>query len=212
MSHGTPPQHHAAAAATASPLSSSPQPAFVFYLVRQPRKVLLHHGVVEPAADEALDGAVRKCGRADRSAPCVAPHQDLAAFQERHHRRRQGAAVPVGDAYRPAGLHDGDRRVGCAEVDADDHLVGPVCRGLLLERPDAVPGGHHGHASGAADGARPPRRGCHRPVAAERRVPHDHGCRTGSTRVRRARRCGTGGEPRWAPPDNKRAPLDDGFG
>lgn len=57
--------------------------------------VLLHFGVVEAAADEALGGVEGVVGVGDRLALGRHPHQALALGRERHHRRRGPGTLRV---------------------------------------------------------------------------------------------------------------------
>ena len=76
--------------------------------------------LVQPAAHEALDREDGLLGVGDRLPLGHLADQPLAVLGERHDRGGGPAAFGVGDDDRVATLHDGDDRVGGAEVDADD--------------------------------------------------------------------------------------------
>ena len=80
---------------------------------------------VKAAAHEALDRINRVFGVGDGLALGHLADQPLAALGERHHGRRGAAAFLVGDDRRLAAFHDGDARVGGAQIDADNlsHLL-----------------------------------------------------------------------------------------
>ena len=73
-----------------------------------------------------FSGLVTAC----RLATC--PTRRSPAFGERDDRRRQPPAFGVGDDHGLAAFHDGDNRVGRAQVDADDfaHSSTSSFRGL----------------------------------------------------------------------------------
>ena len=82
--------------------------------------VLLHHRVVVAAADEALDredGALRI---GDRLALGRLADEPLAVVGEGDDRGRGAHALRIFDDLRRLAFHDGDARIGRAEVDADD--------------------------------------------------------------------------------------------
>jgi hypothetical protein len=77
-------------------------------------------GVVEAAADEALDREQGVGGVGDRLALGRGAAQDLAVVGISHDGRRGARAFRVLDDLGLAAFHDGDAAVGGAEVDADD--------------------------------------------------------------------------------------------
>ena len=82
--------------------------------------VLLDHRVVEAAADQALDredGALRV---GDRLALGRLADQPLAVVGEGDDRGRGAPALGILDDLGVLAVHDGDARIGRAEVDADD--------------------------------------------------------------------------------------------
>ena len=88
-------------------------------------RLIRHHlhlfvDFVELAAHEALDREDRVLGVGDRLALGDLADQPLAGLGEGDDRRRQASAFRVGDDDRFAAFHDGDDRVGRAQVDADD--------------------------------------------------------------------------------------------
>ena len=76
--------------------------------------------LVELAAHEPLDREDGVLGIGDRLALRHLADQPLTRLGEGDDRRRQPAAFRVGDDDRFAAFHDGDNRVGGAQVDADD--------------------------------------------------------------------------------------------
>ena len=58
--------------------------------------------------------------------------QAFAGLGERDHRRRQPSAFGIGDDDRFAAFHDGDDRVGGAQVDADDFAAHACPRRKLI--------------------------------------------------------------------------------
>ncbi len=89
-------------------------------LERRMLRGLLHLGVLEAAADEALDGVERGLGIGDGLALGGLAHEALAVFQERDLGGRGVGAFAVEDDLGLAALHDRDARAGRAEIDADD--------------------------------------------------------------------------------------------
>ncbi len=88
-------------------------------LVGHHADVLLHHLVVELAADQALDREQRVLRIGDRLALGGLADQHLVVLGEGDDRRRGAVALAVLDHARLAAFHDGDAGVGRAEVDAD---------------------------------------------------------------------------------------------
>src|SRR5215475_1846843 len=89
-------------------------------LVRDQLLVLLDHRVVVAPADQALDCEDRLFGIGYRLALGRLSNQTLAVVGEGHDRRRGPHAFSVFDNLRRLAFHDGDARIGGAEVDADD--------------------------------------------------------------------------------------------
>ena len=80
---------------------------------------LLAH-LVEAAAHEALDREHGVLGVRDRLALGDLPDEALARLGERHDRRRQPAALGIGDDDGLPAFDDGNDGVGGAQVDSDD--------------------------------------------------------------------------------------------
>ena len=84
--------------------------------------------LVELPAHEPLDREDRVFGVGDRLPLGDLADQPLAVLGERHDRRRGPRAFLVDDDCRLAAFHDGDDRVGRAEVDSNDfawHVLSP---------------------------------------------------------------------------------------
>ena len=81
--------------------------------------VLLHDGVVELAADEALDGEQRVLRIGDRLALGRLAHQDFVVLGERDDGRRGAITLAVLDDARLAAFHDGDAGIRGSQIDAD---------------------------------------------------------------------------------------------
>jgi hypothetical protein len=73
----------------------------------------------EAAADEALGRIDRVLGIQHRLAARQLPHQSLARLGERHDGGREATPLGVGDDRRLAGLHHGDYRIGCSQINPD---------------------------------------------------------------------------------------------
>ncbi len=82
--------------------------------------VLGHHRVIEIAADQALDGEEGVGRVRHRLATRRLTDEHFAAVLDRHDRRGRAVAFGVLDDLGVLAVHDGDARVGRAEVDADD--------------------------------------------------------------------------------------------
>ena len=82
--------------------------------------VLLDHRVVEAAADQALDREEGVGRVGDRLALGRLADQALAVVQEGDDGGRGARALGVLDHLGRLAVHDGDARVGGAEVDADN--------------------------------------------------------------------------------------------
>ena len=82
--------------------------------------VLLHHRVVVAPADQALDREDGLFRIGDRLALGRLADETLAVVGEGDDRRRGARAFGVLDDFRSFAFHDGDARIGGAEVDADD--------------------------------------------------------------------------------------------
>ena len=82
--------------------------------------VLLHHRVVVAPADQALDREDGLFRIGDRLALGRLADETLAVVGEGDDRRRGAHAFGVLDDFRRLAFHDGDARIGGAEVDADD--------------------------------------------------------------------------------------------
>src|SRR4029077_20165359 len=97
--------------------------------------VALHHLVLELAADEALDGEQGVLRVGHRLALGGLAHQHLGVLAEGNHRGGGAIALTVLDHARLAAFHDGDARVGRAEVDANylSHGFTPDIPALLLK-------------------------------------------------------------------------------
>jgi hypothetical protein len=97
-------------------------------LVRGERDVLLHDLVVETTANQPLDCVKGVLRVGDRLALGRLAHQDLVVLGERDDRRRRAIALAVLQDLPGAALHDGDARVGRAQVDTDDlaHADGSI--------------------------------------------------------------------------------------
>src|SRR5262249_41981821 len=89
-------------------------------LVRDQLFVLLDHRVVVAPADQALDREDRLFGIGYRLALGRLADETLAVVGEGHDRRRSTHALSIFDNFRRLAFHDGDARIGGAEVDADD--------------------------------------------------------------------------------------------
>ena len=98
--------------------------------------VLLHYGVVELAADEALhrEEGVLRIG--DRLALGRLADEDFAVLGEGDDGRRGAVAFAVLDDARLAAFHDGDAGIGGAQVDADylAHIKSPTNSFWVLTR------------------------------------------------------------------------------
>src|SRR3569833_456087 len=102
--------------------------------------VLGHHRVIEIAADQALDGEEGVGGVSHRLALGGLAAEAFPVFLAGHDRRRGARALRVLDHLGLLAVHDGDARVGGAEVDADD-LAHGSCRnsvGGRIRRPRAL--------------------------------------------------------------------------
>ena len=88
----------------------------------------LRGGLLELAADEALDRLDRVLRVGDRLVLRGLAHDALAVLAERDDRRRGAIAFGVDDDGRLAALEDGHRRVGGTEVDTENlgHCVTPL--------------------------------------------------------------------------------------
>ena len=82
--------------------------------------VLLDHRVVVAAADQALDREDGLFRIGDRLALGRLADETFAVVGEGDDRRRRAHAFGVLDNFRRLAFHDGDARIGGAEVDADD--------------------------------------------------------------------------------------------
>ena len=82
--------------------------------------VLLDHRVVVAPADQALDREDGLFRIGDRLALGRLADETLAVVGEGDDRRRRAHAFGVLDDFRRFAFHDGDARIGGAEVDADD--------------------------------------------------------------------------------------------
>ena len=82
--------------------------------------VLLDHRIVVAAADQALDREDGLFRIGDRLALGRLADETLAVVAEGDDRRRGAHAFGVLDDFRSLAFHDGDARIGGAEVDADD--------------------------------------------------------------------------------------------
>src|SRR6185369_1675416 len=89
-------------------------------LVRDKLLVLFDHRIVVAPSYEALDREDRLFGIGDRLALCRLTDETFAVVGERYNRRRRAHAFGVLDNFRRLAFHDGDARIGGAEVDADD--------------------------------------------------------------------------------------------
>ena len=87
--------------------------------------VLLDHRVVVAAADQALDREEGALGIGDRLALGRLADEALAVVGEGDDRRRGAHALGVLDDLRRLAIHDGDARIGGAEIDPDDLSHGP---------------------------------------------------------------------------------------
>ncbi len=96
-------------------------------LVRHQADVLLDLGVLELAADQALDGVEGVLGVGDRLALGRRTHEDLAILGIGHDRGRGAITFRVLDDLGLAAFHDRNARIGRAQVDADNlaHGVTP---------------------------------------------------------------------------------------
>ena len=88
--------------------------------------VLLHLGVAEAAADQALDGMERVLGVGDGLALRGCAHDRLAVLGEGDDGRRGAVAFRVLDHLDVAAFHDRDAAVRGAKVDADDLAHGSL--------------------------------------------------------------------------------------
>src|SRR5690606_17431750 len=88
--------------------------------IRHQADVLLHLGVGELAADQALHSVEGVLGIGDRLALGRGPHQDFAVLGPGDDGRSGAVALAVFDDAGLAAFHDGDAGVGGAQVDADD--------------------------------------------------------------------------------------------
>ena len=82
--------------------------------------VLLDHRVVVAPADQALDREDGLFWIGDRLALGRLADEPFAVVGEGDDRRRGAHAFGVLDNFRRLAFHDGDARIGGAEVDADD--------------------------------------------------------------------------------------------
>ena len=85
--------------------------------------VFRHQRIIEPAADQTLDGVKRVARVGNRLALCALADKPLAAVAKRDHARCRARALSVFNDANIAGgaaFHDRDARVGSAQVDADD--------------------------------------------------------------------------------------------
>jgi hypothetical protein len=80
----------------------------------------LHFFFSELATDQALDGVNRVAGVGHGLALGRGTHQDLAVFLVRDDRRGGAGTFTVLDHLGGVAFHDGNARVGGAQVDADD--------------------------------------------------------------------------------------------
>ena len=107
--------------------------------------VLLDHRVVVAAPDQALDREDGLFRIGDRLALGRLADEALAVVGEGDDRRRGAHAFGVLDDFRRLAFHDGDARIGGAEVDADDlaHVYSSHLRqaGRALLAPDRDVGG-----------------------------------------------------------------------
>ena len=99
--------------------------------------VLLHRIVAHATADQALDGEDRVLGVGDGLALGRLADEALAIVGERDHGRRGARALRVLDHLGVLAVHDGDARVGRAQIDTD-HLSHVH---LLLRRAGPDPSG-----------------------------------------------------------------------
>ena len=95
-------------------------------LVGDEAHVLLGHGVVEGAADQALDGEEGALGVRDRLALGRLADEALAVVREGHDRRGRARAFRVFDDLGLRAFHDGHAGIGGAEVDTDDFTHGGI--------------------------------------------------------------------------------------
>ena len=131
----------------ASPLSAAHD------LVGDELLVLLHHRIVVAAADQALhgeDGALRV---GDRLALGRLADKALAVGGEGDDRGRGPPAFRILDHLGALAVHDGDARIGRAEVDADDFRHFPT---LLFRQAGRTRDGVHHRKADAL--SRPPTR------------------------------------------------------
>ena len=89
----------------------------------------LFRDLVVTASHEALDGINGIFGIGDGLPLGDLAHQSLASFGEGDHRGRGAATLFVGDNFGLATLHDGNHRIGGAEVNSDN-FAGHI--GLLI--------------------------------------------------------------------------------
>ena len=113
-------------------------------LVGHHAHVLLGHGIVEAAADQALDREEGVFGIGDGLALGGLADQPLAVLGEGDDGGRGARAFRIFDDFGGRALHDRDARIGRAEVDADNfcHVLFLSLGGGFLaseERPPARP-------------------------------------------------------------------------
>jgi hypothetical protein len=89
-------------------------------LVRDKLLVLFDHRIVVAPSDEALDREDRVLGVGHRLALGRLADQPLTVVGEGDNRRRRAHAFGIFDDFRRFAFHDGNARIGGAEVDADD--------------------------------------------------------------------------------------------
>ena len=95
-------------------------------LVGDEAHVLLGHGIVEGAPDQALDGEEGALGVGDRLALGRLADEALAVVREGDDGGRGARAFRILDDLRLRAFHDGDAGVGGAEVDADNFTHGGI--------------------------------------------------------------------------------------
>ena len=87
--------------------------------------VLFHHWIVVAAADQALHRKEGPLGIGDSLALGRLADEAFAVVAKGHDRRRRPHALGILDDFGVLAIHDGDARIGGAEIDPDDLSHGP---------------------------------------------------------------------------------------
>ena len=105
-------------------------------LIRDHALVLGGHGIVEPAADESLDGKDRVVGVGDGLSFRRLSNKHTVIFGESHDRRRCSRSLGVFDDPRLLPVHHCDARIRRAEIDPDNfrHDNVPLMNRIISRR------------------------------------------------------------------------------